>query len=504
MPIVRAKLRALGLPMNERIDPMTAVTTGAALYASTQPVPIRKTQVTVAVAPPSPSHVALQLDYESTVADTEAPVVIRCSDPRASFAEVTAASGNWTSGRVPLNEGGYVLNVPIVPRKANTFVVRAFTAAGFVLECEPAEFFIQHSVLLAEAPPLPESLWLEVDGVDGDEGKGEGKEILQKNTPLPAKGSVTVRTTKELVRGGGNTVNIKIYEGNSKVLRANQNIFFLPINGDSVPRKLPVGTQIDITVKVDASRRINAGAYIPSVDETYELPKRGERIDITNPHQLEYRRQSLADEVEQLESENSHPDVKVKLELCRRLLWNTEITKALRAAQSGERDCGDAYQRVDEALREVEERLVLLREKEEEHVLPAEWRKQCGWTESAIAADWATEQDRQHFHAVQAQGVSALNRKRWETLRESTRQMNHIGFVIAQRDPEFWHEMAASLPSEPNCYSNSDEARLALARLRQPRSLDELKADVVRLVFLLPNTRGGGVSGYAAGIVASR
>lgn len=501
MPIVRAKLERLGLPLNTRVDPMTAVATGAALYASTVPAKAGKaTTVSFAMPQASRGVVKLQLDHEPACEDTEAPVIVRCSDPRAGFAEFTSASRNWTSGRIPLSEDGHTLLVPIQPRKTNTFVIHTFTSTGTALECEPAEFFI-FSTLVAEAPPVPESLWIEVDD-ESSGGVARGIEIIKKGTPLPAKGMVTVHTKRELARGSSNDVKIKLFEGNSPVLRANRLFCLLPLNGEVVPRKLPVNTQIEVTVKVDASRRITAVAYISAADESFEIPKFGERADVTNPHHLEFRCRALRDQVEMLEEENDSMDVKVKLELCRRQLWSADLTKALRSAKSGDRDGGDAHQRVDETLREVEERLVLLREKEQEHLLPAEWRRACQASKGLIQSGKGAEQDQQHFEEIRDRGDGALQRKRWVTLKETIREMGRLGFEMNQRQPEFWHAMAAGLPSEPELYVNPNEARETLARLTRPRSLDELRADVVRLVRLLP-TDGRGAREDLAWVVAA-
>ena len=498
MPIVRAKLRELGLPVNFTIDPMTAVATGAAHYASTVPVPSGK-GVTVAVGgiPAAGGKVVINLDYEPTSEDTEAPVVIRSTDPRTGFAEIASGQGNWVSGRIPLNAGGFVLTVPILPRRINSFTIRAYTATGSVLECEPAEFAISATALVAEAPPLPESLWLEVE----DE-RGEGVkpvELIKKGTPLDAaKGTAKVRTTVELARGSSNAVNIKLYEGNSAVLRANQVIRHLALTGDSIPRKLPANTEIEITVKVDTSRRITAEAYIPAIDEAIEIPKHGERVDVNNPHQLDFRRRALAEEIETLDTETGNQDVKVKLELCRRPLWNTDVTKALRAAKEGNRGAGDAYMRVDEVLREVTERLVVLRQEEQEAFLPAEWAKAIRRADHWLATDWANEKDRQNFEGIRQTGEKAQQNKRWNALKEAIRELGGFAFGIEMRNPEFWHQFAETLPTETDCYTNPDEAGEALSRLTRPRSADELRVDVVKLVRLLPPMTGTGLAETAS------
>lgn len=498
MPIVRAKLRELGLPVNFSINPMTAVATGAALYASTQPEPNRK-GVTVAVgAAASHGKVAVQLDYEPTSEDTEAPVVIRCTDPRAGFAEISSGLGNWVSGRVPLNAGGFVLTVPVIPRKLNSFAVRAFGPTGSVLECERNEFAILGTSLVAEAPPLPASLCLEVEG---DSGEEVAVELIQKGTPLDAaKGTRKVKTTVELARGSRSAVNLKLYEGNSTVLRANQVIRHLELTGDSVPRKLPAGTEIEITVKVDTSRRITAEAYIPSIDESIEIPKCGDRVDVTNPHQLDARRRALAAEVEALDAEITNPEVKVKLELCRRQLWNTEVTKALRVAKEGERGSGDAFMRVNEALLGATERLVVLRHDEQEAILPAEWSKTIRRANYWLATDWANNKDHENFASIKEEGDKALQSKRWSLLKDATREMGSLAFAIEMRNPDFWRNLADALPTEPECYTNPAEARELLSRLTRPRSDADLRNDVVKLYRLLPPMTGTGLAETASNL----
>ena len=502
MPIVRAKLGLLGLPLNSRgVDPMTAVATGAALYASTVPAKVGKSTTVSFAVPRASNAVALQLDYEPACEDTEAPVIVRCSDPRAGFAEFTSASRNWTSGRIPLSEDSYTLLVPIQPRKTNTFVIHTFTSTGTALECEPAEFFIS-STLVAEAPPAPESIWLEVDAEAG-EGNSRGIEVIKKGTPLPAKGTVTVRNKVELARGSESAVDIRVRDGNSLVVQANNMVCKLALNGDVLPRKLPVNTPIEVTVKVDSSRGITAQAYIPLLDEAFDIPKIENRADVSNPHHLEFRCNSLREQVESLEGENENPDVKVKLEICRRLLWNTDLIKALRSAKSGDRDSGDAHQRVDAALREAEEKLVLLKQGEEMHLLPGEWRKSCSDGKKSIHSQYAVEQDRQHYTEIKERGDGAQTRNRWDTLRDCIKAMDELKFDIHRRDPEFWHAIAASLlAEEPEMYTNPSEAREVQSRLSRPRSLEDLKQDVVRLIHLLPNNGRGaraGLTGLIAG-----
>ena len=43
------------------------------------------------------------------------------------------------------------------------------------------------------------------------------------------------------------------------------------ITGDDVPKFLPAGSDVEITVKIDSSRRIDFEAYFPFLEESIEL-----------------------------------------------------------------------------------------------------------------------------------------------------------------------------------------------------------------------------------------
>lgn len=496
MPVVRAKLGVLPVPINHTINPMTAVATGAALYASTLPAPRAKPVPVSAPAADGPGRpaetgiVQLRLDYEPTSELEDATIIVHGNDPRIGWIELGSRNGDYNSGRVTPASGGNVLLLPLNQPKANEFTVKCFTAAGDPLPCEPLAFSIFRG-LTASAAPMPHSYRVELQNPDQPEDYID-RVLIQQGAPLPARGTVKARTTAELSRGTNQCIQIKIWEGDRKNLRANLLAYSLELNAANVPRKLPPNTEIEISLEVDASRIARARVYIPVADELIDIPKRNERIDVANPKQLAMRRRWLSERVEELEA-SIDPEGKVALEVCRRRLFNPTINQALKLAEQNASDSGDACARVDETLRETEDELAGIFDKQQEKLIPSRWRDESQCAAEAVQSPQAIPQDRAHYEAIQTEGDRAIAAGRWGKAKEQIREMNRLWVRILGRSPQFWLHIAGQLPRDPEAYLNPGEAQSLLTQISAPQNPDHLRISVIRLHNLVP--RGVGASG---------
>jgi molecular chaperone DnaK len=488
MPMVRAKLKALPVGLNGSIDPMTAVATGAALYASTLPAPRLKTPRPAADAEMR-APAAITLDYEPTSEFEEATVIVRCADPRVGWVEIESRSGDFNSGRIPPSDGGHVLMIPLTQPKSNGFAVKAFTATGGPLACEPAEFSIFHG-LTAGAAPLPHSYRIELQNPDSPEHHVD-RVLIAQGTPLPARGTIKARTTAELARGCPGRIEIKIWEGDRKNLRANLLAYSLELTGANVPRKLPANTEVEVSLEVNSSRLARAKLYIPIADEEMDIPKRDERIDVNNPKHLEMCRRRLSERIEQLD-ETADVDGKVALEVCRRKIFNESTTRALKLAKQGGSDAGDACARVEESLRETEDELAAFQEKRQEQWIPAKWRMEVQQTAVALQSPLVQPRDQALYDAMVQEGDRAIAAERWGKANEQIREMALLRFRIYGRSPQFWRKIAHDLPHEPEVYLDPREAQQLLERIPLDEDLNQLSADVARLHSLLPRGLAGG------------
>jgi len=114
---------------------------------------------------------------------------------------------------------------------------------------------------------------------------------LERTKRVPATGVRNDLKTRKQIRPGKkeDIIRIPIYmgernaDGTNPIL--NKWIYDVIITGESIPKLLPEGSDVEITIKVNRSEKMMFSAYFPLIDYTEEL-----EIDIKNeePPQTEY------------------------------------------------------------------------------------------------------------------------------------------------------------------------------------------------------------------------
>lgn len=261
------------------IDPMTAVACGAALFASTRTVPtdLQKRDTTKA---------QLTLKYPETTVEATENLGIRVDRNKSSaslsdelFIEVIRSDKAWSSGRVHLDGDAEIIEVSLNEGRSNQFDIKLSSKDGTQIPCEPNTITVIHGLKIANAT-LPRGVGLEIyDTASGRQGVF-ALEGLQKNRTLPAKGTGKYKTAKTMRPGNkGDRLTLSFYEfdfaGDGSRAILNEPIGSFTLTGEDLPALLPEGSEVEVTVSFDASRRFTFSVYIPSLDETIE--RKGER-----------------------------------------------------------------------------------------------------------------------------------------------------------------------------------------------------------------------------------
>jgi molecular chaperone DnaK len=106
---------------------------------------------------------------------------------------------------------------------------------------------------------------------------------LEKNKKVPAVGIRNGLKTRSQIRPGiaDDIIRIPIYQGENGAEGTNPLlnnwVYDVIISGDTIPSLIPIGSDVDITIKVDRSEKMQFSAYFPVIDHTEEL-----EIDIKN------------------------------------------------------------------------------------------------------------------------------------------------------------------------------------------------------------------------------
>lgn len=276
-PILRSMLSdQINSNVDTSIDPMTAVASGAALFASTKDIPTEHQKR-------DKTKIQLELNYEASSVEEEEFVTIKVlrdktsgEIPKKLFVELVRSDKGWSSGKVEITGDAELVEASLETGKSNSFNVLIYDDKGSTFECEPSTISIIQGSKIGSAT-LPHNIGLEIK--DSISGLVRFNTIpgLKKNASLPAIGKTPPLKTQTQIRPGNkeDIIKIPLYEGehDSDGTKAINNdlIKQLVISGEDLPKLLPAGSEVELTVKVDSSRRISIEVFIPYLEETIEL-----------------------------------------------------------------------------------------------------------------------------------------------------------------------------------------------------------------------------------------
>ncbi len=284
-PLIREMLKEQITPnVDTSIDPMTAVATGAALYASTIDAEVDENEIAI-------DTVKLDVGYEATSVAREEWVSVKLdtnSKLDKVWVEFVSSDRSWSSGRVEVDKAGNVVEVHLAESKPNSFEIVCYDEQMNTLPCFPSEITIIQGTKVGAAP-LPYNIGIAVWNDVKERGVFKMAKGLEKNKPVPAVGVVNdLKTTKQLRPGiESDVMRVPIYqvddyaEAEGKSVALYEYVGTVEITGDEVEKLIPEGTSTDITLKVDSSEQMTLEVYFPSFDITIEMP-----LDTSKKHSI--------------------------------------------------------------------------------------------------------------------------------------------------------------------------------------------------------------------------
>jgi len=286
-PVLRGMLESQICKPDTSADPMTVVSTGAALYASTVDVSDEVREQTRDTA-----KIQLDISHESSTVEMEEWISIKIladktdgEIPTKVFTEFTRTDKAWSSGKQEINTTGEVVEVQLLEGKTNAFDVVLYDEKGNLLECEPSSFNIIQGSKIGSAT-LPKSIGIEIKS--RTTGKIAFTEIkgLEKNQSIPAVGTRNGLKTQKQIRPGMDEdyFNISVFEGDygAEGTRAihNHHVSTIRIDGSMLPALLPQNSDVDLTVNVDKSEKITVTAFFPYLDYSTDIEIESKRTSV--------------------------------------------------------------------------------------------------------------------------------------------------------------------------------------------------------------------------------
>lgn len=470
------------------IDPMTAVARGATLFASTKDIPreLQKRDSTKA---------QLILKYPETTVETSEHLGIKIDREGSGSAlpdtfnlEVLRSDGAWSSGKLIIENDVEIVELQLNVGKNNHFELKLSSVDGTIIPCEPNAITIIQGMKMANAT-LPYSIGIEVYDTFANKQGVWPLAGLEKNKTLPAKGKGTYKTMQD-VRPGvkEDAITIPIYETNfeKEGSRAILNKRFgeISISGEDLPGFLPAGSDVEVTLNIDSSRRATFEAYFPSLDESYEKQVSSEiKVDI--------------------------PASKLKSEI------NEARTVARELSATGNPQAQKQLQELDEAERLLDERgddrdtKEKVKTKLSETLIELdEYQEQGVWPKAELELENAIEDLRDINHErgnaqfsnllaeFEAQARQIISKQDVQSAKKLTEEVRSAAFSLRQQDTGFWIGMLGYMDHEFNSIQWTDR-EAAFRGIQHAKNLlqtnpshDQVKDAVVTIIRLMkPESR---------------
>ena len=503
-PYVRQHLsdpnQGLGIPLDFNIDPLTVVAQGAAIFAGTQ-------RLEEAEAPAEEGRkevYRVDLEYEPIGADPEPVVGGRVHAPTEGslqgytieFVNPTAKP-SWRSGKIGLAPNGAFMTTLFAERgKANKFQIELNDPHG--VSCPVSPDSLTYTVGVAPgAPPLIHSLGVAL-------ANNDVRWFIKKGAALPARQRSDLRTVVALRQGqAGDLVKVPVVEGQYQRADRNKLIGTLEIRADNLRRDIPAGSTVEVTLEVNESRLVKASAYIPLVDQEFEveLSLVGHTPDIAAlKEDLEREKRRLEAARQKAESTGDESARRLLLQKVDGENMVENIEDSLEAA-SGDRDAADKAQNrlidLKVAIDQVEDQLEwpsLVAEAENQLTNSRNVINEVG---DAEAKRRLTQLEGEMRQAIQAHDV--------DRLRQVMEEINNLTVQILVGRPEFWVGFFQHLQERRAYMRDRAQADALFAQGNQAiqnNDLARLQAAVRQLLALLPVEQQQEVTaGYGSGVL---
>jgi molecular chaperone DnaK len=484
MPIIRDMLQAeLAIEVENGLDPMTAVATGAAIFAESREwIGESSEQKSGKHRETVNGSVSLALDYNSRVSSDAAKVRIKPTGdiPTGHEVEILDEEGSST-GRIQI-DGPLSINVKVRKNGENRFKINVFDPQGKIVEDASRQIIISRAEASAASVPMTFTLAVKVQVGQVGYERNKLEVLVEKGTALPAQGKKKFRSGKTLIGGEQDFIAVEFYEMADKI--------------DAPEHNLHIGNfRLNSRDELERGERINRGEDFiidwkmsdnGTLSFSVELPRLGRVIDATNLYRSEdgginydgqrgaevattmlARVESDLDELETTLDENVDPSGNIRKRIERQ-----------HAALSTSVD-SDTHRSVAEEARKLRQEVALLKmsPENEERVLDDE----VGKAETSFdeLRDVAQPVDTERHDKLLVTTRRSIRDKNYDSARRSLDEMKGIRMKVLAESPNFLIGMFGHLAEEHHLAIDSAlHAQLVEAGIEAAKSdnIDRLRS----------------------------
>lgn len=476
----------LGIPLEFRIDPLTVVARGAAIFAGTQ-------RLEKSARPKAASgQYSIDLEYKPVGSDPEPLVGGTVAAPGGgtlaghTIEFINAeAQPPWRSGKIALAPNGtFMTNLRADKARVHTFTIEVRDSTGLQHETVPDRLSYTIGLTITD-PPLIHSVGIAL-------ANNEMEFLLTKGSPLPARRRAILRTAVDTRRGEGNQfISIPVMEGENRRADRNQCIGTLRIGSESIKRDVPAGSEVEVTIEVDQSRIVRTKAFIPLLDEEFEqvIDYREYGKSVRSPDELRNDIQKQKQRIEEARKKATETGDPKAADVLSRIDSERMVSDV---------EAGLVHGADSEDADKVHRRLLTLKGAVDELDDALEWPALVAETERELEVERrivndsnikATAEEKGRFAALEREIRTAMGTRDADLLRHKLEELDRLGLAIMLRQPGWWLGQLENLEKKKHTMTDQSAADTYIGQARRAINNDDLealKAAVRQLVGLLP------------------
>lgn len=489
---------ALGIKLDFSMDPLTVVAKGAAVFAGTQkidPKLMRSAKV-------GEYRIEMLKSNKSVGHETDPAVGGKVIDPGGESVEgftieIINSNTQWRSGKVTLRaDGAFLIHLLAEKGERNVFSIELNDVRGLKQRTVPDQTVYTVGAVVEEQP-LINSMGVAL-------ANNEVARFFTKGAGLPQKKKhPDIFRTVNAIKAGGDemAIPIPVVEGENDRADRNRLVGVLNITSAMIKRDLPVGTEVELTLKINESRIITVYAYVPILDEEFEETLDLRKTTITPGSlkaDLEREVKRLRTLIEKAEAANDHKATKALEEIQSSELL-AEIEKSVAAAKGD----ADAAEKADKRLLELKLRLD---DAERQVEWPAMLAKIREWLDDLdkLVKQHGTEKQQERSNELASEVENIIAAKQIERLARRQKQVEELYFKVLFSIPAYWVNQFQRLEQEGGTFTDRQEADRLLDMGRnylQQNNVDGLRNVVFKIWALLPRERVEDVQRGLGGLI---
>ncbi|PAU79477.1 Hsp70 family protein [Halomonas salipaludis] len=264
----------LGIVADITVDPMVAVSYGAAIYAESREwgddgTARKSSRESVEIA-----EYALRYDFPSRTSRDTARLKISCAATQRDALEVQVdCTQGWTSGRQPL-DGNTAIRLPVAQQGENHFRISVFAADGRPLTDASKQIVILRTHASAAGIPATQTISAKVVEMDGNIASNTLEPMVDKGTLLPAEGTKSFRAARDVKSGSNDYIALELYQHAENVNDPEQNLSvgaFRISSSDLLPgMAINKGDEIICQWRMNDSGILRVVIDVPAVGQTFD------------------------------------------------------------------------------------------------------------------------------------------------------------------------------------------------------------------------------------------